>query len=136
MHDVIAACRWWCALRVRWAGRDALSCIKHRPHRFAVRSTVYNCGVPPSFAGPRGPIDDDVQTHVAGNIGFQTGAFLMPEYFTLAECASRYRVSRWTMMRAVQDGRLSAVRVGRCIRVSPDALESFVTAPSCPIRPR
>jgi excisionase family DNA binding protein len=84
---------------------------------------------------PPWPDDDDLHLHVAGNVGFQPGAFLM-SYLTLSECARRYSVSRWTMMRAVQDGRLPAVRIGRCIRVAPDALELFATAPSCPIRPR
>jgi excisionase family DNA binding protein len=63
------------------------------------------------------------------------GAFFMPvsELYTLSEIATRYRVSRWLLQRAVRDGRLPALRVGTLIRVTADDLDAFVRRPSCPM---
>jgi len=105
-----------------------VSCVKHSPHSAPSGRTVYllaPCGPYGRRPAPACRRQSDL-----------SGGFVMSSYLTLSECAERYRVSRWLFSRAVQDGRLSAVRVGSRIRIAPDALESFVNAPSCPIRPR
>jgi excisionase family DNA binding protein len=54
------------------------------------------------------------------------------ELLTVREVAQTLRVSPMTIRRYIADGKLSAVRVGRSVRVSRDAIERFIepVAPS------
>ena len=56
-----------------------------------------------------------------------------PQFLTLQETASRLRVSVRTVEREIADGKLSAVRVRRRIRISLDALSAYiaVATPKC-----
>lgn len=47
----------------------------------------------------------------------------IPLYLSPVEAAVHVGVSHWTIRRMIADGRLRAVRVGRCIRIHPDDLE-------------
>ncbi len=47
-------------------------------------------------------------------------------YLTVAEVASRMRVSKMTVYRLVHSGELEAVRVGRSFRVPDDAVQEYL----------
>ena len=54
------------------------------------------------------------------------------ELLTVQEAAAMLKVNPITVRRFIAQGRLAAVRVGRRVRVSKEAVEQFVT----PVRPR
>ena len=54
------------------------------------------------------------------------------ELLTIQEAAELMRVSPMTVRRRIDEGRLMAVRVGRGVRVSKEALDSFVK----PVEPK
>ena len=47
-------------------------------------------------------------------------------FMTVAEVASRMRVSKMTVYRLVHSGQLEAVRVGRSFRVTEEAVEEYI----------
>ena len=49
----------------------------------------------------------------------------MSTVYTAEEVAEQLRVHRYTIYRAIRSGQLEALRVGREIRVTPDALQTF-----------
>lgn len=49
---------------------------------------------------------------------------------TVAEAATRYRVSEHTIRRGVWDGRIPSTRVGRQIRLDFDALDELFDRPA------
>jgi excisionase family DNA binding protein len=51
-----------------------------------------------------------------------------PGLYTIAEVAEALRVSRWTVMRAIDAGELRAVRLGRLTRIRAADLEDYVPA--------
>lgn len=50
------------------------------------------------------------------------------KYYTVKEVADRFRVSRQAVYDWIQDGKLSAIRVGERVRIPESALASFVRA--------
>ncbi len=52
-------------------------------------------------------------------------------YFTPAEVAQRFRVTRQAVYNWINEGKLPAVRLGQAIRIPSSALQSFVQ----PVRP-
>lgn len=53
----------------------------------------------------------------------------MSTLYTVDEIAAQLRLHPLTVYRAVKDGRLEAFRIGRSIRITPDALEAFIQVP-------
>jgi excisionase family DNA binding protein len=51
---------------------------------------------------------------------------MTPRLVTIAQGAEHLSVSERTVRRAVADGRLPAVRIGRCIRIRLDDLERLM----------
>ena len=51
----------------------------------------------------------------------------MSELLTVHEVAQITRLHEMTIRRHIRGGRLSAVRVGRCLRVSQEAVATFMT---------
>ncbi|WP_375000485.1 helix-turn-helix domain-containing protein [Aeromicrobium sp. CTD01-1L150] len=47
-------------------------------------------------------------------------------FLTVAEVASRMRVSKMTVYRLVHSGELEAIRVGRSFRVTEEAMEAYL----------
>lgn len=47
-------------------------------------------------------------------------------FLTVAEVASRMRVSKMTVYRLVHSGELEAIRVGRSFRVTEEAMETYL----------
>ncbi|MET1087471.1 MAG: helix-turn-helix domain-containing protein [Arthrobacter sp.] len=56
-------------------------------------------------------------------------------YLTIAEVAEGLRVSRMTIYRLVQAHALASVRVGRCYRISEQAVEDYVRKASVSAEP-
>ncbi len=52
-------------------------------------------------------------------------------YFTPAEVAQRFRVTRQAVYNWISEGKLPAVRLGQAIRIPSSALKTFVQ----PVRP-
>lgn len=48
-----------------------------------------------------------------------------PELFKLPEVAKRLRVSKRTLEREIERGRLAAVKIGRSVRIAPAALAAY-----------
>lgn len=51
----------------------------------------------------------------------------VPRLLTIRDLADRLQVSGRTIHRAVADGDLTVIRIGRAIRVSEEALKAFLT---------
>lgn len=47
-------------------------------------------------------------------------------YYTVAEVASRFRISKMTVYRACEEGRLGYIRIASVVRISEKALEEFI----------
>ncbi|PLS82839.1 MAG: DNA-binding protein [Chloroflexi bacterium] len=48
------------------------------------------------------------------------------EYFTVAELAERFKVSRQAVYDWIKDGRLKAIKIGNRTRIPLSAIESFI----------
>jgi excisionase family DNA binding protein len=51
-----------------------------------------------------------------------------PLAYTIAELARAVRCSERTIRRAISSGQLTAVRIGRCVRVPRESLKDFLSA--------
>lgn len=49
----------------------------------------------------------------------------LPELLKLPEVAKRLRVSKRTLEREIERGRLAAVKIGRSVRIAPAALAAY-----------
>ena len=50
----------------------------------------------------------------------------MSELLTVEEVAARLRITKQVAYRLAREGKLPSVRVGRSVRMSTEALESFI----------
>ncbi len=53
----------------------------------------------------------------------------MNTLYTVDEVAVQLRLHPLTVYRAVKDGRLEALRIGRSIRITPQAIHDFIQRP-------
>ncbi len=54
------------------------------------------------------------------------GVTLSNEYFTPVEVAQRLKVTKQAVYKWIADGRLEAIKVGKALRISKEALEAFL----------
>lgn len=59
-------------------------------------------------------------------VSSSSGPGTEPEFMTVAEVATRMRVSKMTVYRLLHGGELPAVRVGRSFRVREDDVEEYL----------
>ena len=50
----------------------------------------------------------------------------LPGFYTVPECAQKARVSPWTIRKEIQEGRLIARRIGRCVRITDEELARWM----------
>ncbi len=51
---------------------------------------------------------------------------MQEEYFTVAEIAERFKVSRQAVYDWIKEGKLKAIKVGNRTRISRSAIEDFI----------
>ncbi len=59
-------------------------------------------------------------------VSSSSGPGTEPEFMTVAEVATRMRVSKMTVYRLLHGGELPAVRVGRSFRVREDDVDEYL----------
>ena len=58
----------------------------------------------------------------------------MPEYLTVREVASMYKVNEITVRRHIRSGKLRAVKIGGSVRVEIEEVERFATPATAPAK--
>ncbi len=55
--------------------------------------------------------------------------------YTVAEVSDLLRLKPWTIYAAIRRGEFPVVKIGRCIRVRPDELDTYLGAHAVAMRP-